>query len=249
MTKFEKDLENKIKQDKLFSIVYYGASTTSIDYIFPGWGSIIRYWLRDYIEENIGKYYWNLQAINRGLDGASSGELRERFSQMIESIDPDLLFLSLGKNDYYYKIEREKTEKNIRDIIERSLKNGYRIVFATSVPALRENLNQAIKPYVDLDRKIAGEFKDNEEFIFVDFYDFFSQDDLKRSYTLISEGGNAVVGIAPGETDPIHFNKYGNALVAKVLLREVFGLDFDHEKFIQDLSDDTKKYPGTNIIT
>lgn len=112
------------------------------------------------------------------------------------------------------------------------------------MPALSEELNQKMKPYIDLDRKIAREFTDNEEFMFVDFYNFFSGDDLNRSYTLISEDGNKVLGIEPGGTDPIHFNKYGNALVAKILLKEVFGLEFDHEKFIQDLSDNTKKYPG-----
>ncbi len=241
---FQKDLENKIKQDELFSIVYYGASTTSIDYTFPGWGSVIRYWLRDYIEENIGPYYWNLQTVNRGLDGASSGELLERFPQMIESLNPDLVFLNLGKNDYYYKINQEKTEKNIREIIERSLRNGYKVVFTTSVPALGKDFNKKIKPYVDLDRKVAKDFLDKEEFMFVDFYDFFSEDDLKRSYTLISDNGNKVIGIKPGEVDPIHFNAYGNTLVAEVLLKQVFGLDFDHEKFIQDLDDNTKKYPG-----
>lgn len=113
MKNFQKDLENKIKDDKIFSIVYYGASTTSIDYTFPGWGSIIKYWLRDYIEENVGEYYWNLQAANRGLDGARSGELRERFPQMIESIDPDLVFLNVGKNDHHHKISKDETEKTL----------------------------------------------------------------------------------------------------------------------------------------
>lgn len=245
MKNFQKDLENKIKQDKIFSIVYYGASTTSIDYVFPGWGSIMRYWLRDYIKENVGPYYWNLQTVNRGLDGASSGELLERFSQMIESVNPDLVFLNIGKNDYYYKIKQEETEKNTRKIIEKSLKNGYKVVFTTSVPALTKDLNQKIKPNVDLDRRMAQEFSDNKDFIFVDFYNFFSEEDLKRSYTLISDNGNKVIGIKPGEVDPIHFNKYGNALVAKILLKEVFGIEFAHEKFIRDLDDNTKKYPVT----
>ncbi len=244
MENFQKDLENKIKKEELFLIVYYGPSTTSMEYSFPNWGEIIRYWLRDYIEENIGEYYWNLQTINRGLNGASSNDLLEKFPQMVESLNPSLIFLSIGKNDYYQKIEKSKTEINTRKIIEKSLENGYKVVFTTSVPALSEELNQKIKPYVDLDRVIAQSYLNNEEFIFIDFYNFFSKDDLKHSYTLISENGNKVVGINPGEVDPIHFNKYGNALVAKILLKKVFGIDFDHEKFIKDLLDNTKKYPG-----
>ena len=241
---FKKEFEEGIKKDNLFSIVYYGASTTSMEYCFPNWGEIIRYWLGDYIYENIGKYHWNLQTINRGLNGATSGELLERFPQMIEDVSPSLIFLNISKNDYYFKIPKKESEENTRKIIERSLRNGYKVVFTTFVPALTKNLNEKIKPYVDLDRKVAQEFVNNKDFMFIDFYNFFSEDDLKRSYTLISEGGNKVVGIAPGEVDPIHFNKYGNALVAKILLKEVFAIDFDHEKFIRDLADNSKKYPG-----
>ncbi len=244
MKNFQKDLKIEVKKDNLFLIVYYGASTTSIDYIFPGWGEIIRYSLRDYIEENVGKYYWNLQTINRGLDGAISAELSERYPQMIESLNPSLVFLNIGKNDYYFKVNKNKTEVSTREIIEKSLKNGYKVVFTTSVPALTEDLNQKIKPYVDLDRKIAQDYLDNEDFMFIDFYKFFSKDDLKCSYTLISENGNKVTEVKPGGVDPIHFNKYGNALVAKILLKEVFGVDFNHDKFIKDLSDNTKKHPG-----
>lgn len=245
MKKFQKDLEEKVKQNKLFSIVYYGASTTSVEYSFPNWGEIIRYWLKRYTRDNIGRYYWNLQTANRGLDGASSGDLLERYPQMIESLNPDLVFLNIGKNDYYYEISQEECEKNTREIIEKSLKNGYKVVFTTSAPALSEDLNKKTKPYFDLDRKVAQEFLDNKDFLFIDLCNFFSADDLKRSYTLISEGGNKVVGIEPGEIDPIHFNKYGNALVAKIFLEQVFGIDFDQEKFIQDLADSSKKNPGT----
>ncbi len=245
MKKFQEEMEKIIKRNKLFSIIYYGPSTTSVEYSFPNWGEITRYWLREYIEKNIGKYYWNLQTINRGLNGASSGELLERFSQMIEGLNPSLIILNAGKNDYYYKIDQEITGKNTRELIRRSLENKCKVVFTTPVPALTNRLNENIKGYVEMDREIAQEFADNEDFIFIDFYKFFTEDDLKRSYTLISEEGNEVVGIAPGEVDLIHYNKYGNALVAEILLKEVFGIDFDHEKFIQDLSDNTKKYPGT----
>jgi lysophospholipase L1-like esterase len=183
--------------------------------------------------------------MNRGLDGASSGELLERFSQMIGGLAPKLIFLNAGKNDYYYKINKEITEKNTRELVRRSLENKCKVVLTTSVPALTNELNENTKEHVEIDRRIAQEFLGNENFMFIDFYKFFSEDDLRRSYTLISEKGNENIGIIPGEVDPIHFNKYGNALVAKILLREVFGLDFDHEKFIKDLSDNTKKYPGT----
>ena len=233
-----------VQKDELFSIIFYGASTTSVEYSFPNWGEIIRYWLKEYIGEKIGKYYWNLQTANRGLNGASSQELLDKFGIMVENLNAKLIVLQIGKNDFYYKIDKSITEENTRKIIQKSLEKNMLVIFTTSVPAATKEFNEKIKEYAEVDRKVAKEFAGNENFVFIDFHNFFSEEDLEKSYTLISEEGNYVVGIAPGELDPIHFNKYGNALVAEVILKESFGIDFDHNKFIQGLSDNTKKYPG-----
>ncbi|MDA3815312.1 MAG: SGNH/GDSL hydrolase family protein [Patescibacteria group bacterium] len=233
-----------VQKDELFSIVFYGASTTSVEYSFPNWGEIIRYWLKEYIAEKIGKYYWNLQTANRGLYGAGSQELLDRFEVMVENLDAKLIILQIGKNDFYYKIDKSITENNTRKIIQKSLEKNMLVVFTTSVPPATKELSEKIKEYAEVDRKVAKEFAGNENFMFIDFYNFFSEEDLERSYTLISEGGNVNIGIIPGGLDPVHFNKHGNALIAKIILKESFGIDFDHNKFIQDLSDNTKKYPG-----
>ncbi len=46
-----------------------------------------------------------------------------------------------------------------------------------------------------------------------------------------------------GEIDPIHYNRYGNAIVAKILLKKVFSVDFDEEKFLEDLANPIVKWP------
>ncbi len=245
--KFIAEIENYANQEKLYSVVFYGASTTSAEYAMPNWGEIIRYWLKDYVAEKLGDYkksFWNIQTSNRGLNGASSQELLERFAKLVLSLNPQLIFLSVGKNDAYYGIDKEITRKNTGKIIKTALDKNIKIVFATTVPTLWEKLNDKIRPYVEIDREVAKNFEADENFIFVDFYKFFSDDDLNKAYTLVSEDGNEDVGIAPGEVDPIHYNRIGNAKVAKILLKEAFGIDFNDEKFLEGLEDISKKYPG-----
>ncbi|MFA6383350.1 MAG: SGNH/GDSL hydrolase family protein [Parcubacteria group bacterium] len=245
--KFLEDIIDNAKEDKFYPIVFYGASTTSAEYSMPNWGEIIRYWLKEKVSDAVGNYkkaYWNIQTSNRGINGGCSQDLLERLDILVLSLAPKVIFLSVGKNDAYYRIDTKITAANTRKIIQKSLGSGSKVVFMTTVPTLWDKLNEKIKDYVEVDRMVAQEFSDNENFIFIDFYNFFTKEDLEKSYTLVSVDGNEIVGIAPGEIDPIHYNKIGNALVVKIILKEVYGLDFDAEKFISDLADPAKKYPG-----
>jgi lysophospholipase L1-like esterase len=243
---FFEDIKKQIEQNKLFLIAYYGASTTSAEYCFPNWGEIIRYVLKDALEESTGIYqkaYWNLQTMNMGLNGALSADLLERFDFWVLDKNPNLIFLNVGKNDPYRNIDKEVTRKNTKTIIEKSLEKNIKVVFTTTMPALRDDLNKKVLEYIKVDQEIAEYFKGNENFIFVDLFNFFPKEAIKKSYTLIGEENNNV-GVKEGETDPIHYNRYGNAIVAKILLKKVFDIDFDEEKFLKDLTDPTVKYPS-----
>ena len=96
---------------------------------------------------------------------------------------------------------------------------------------------------MEVDYNVAKEFAGNKNFIFVNLFKLFPKSLIKKSYTLISEEGNDVIGIPAGEIDPVHYNKYGNAIVAKILLKEVFGIDFDEKVFLKDLNDQSKQFP------
>ncbi len=243
--KFLDDIKKHIKQSKPFLIAYYGASTTSVEFVFPNWGEIIRYVLKDYLydADDDEKVYHYLHAMNMGIDGASSINLLERFDDLVLDKKPHLIFLSVGKNDAYLGIDKKITEENTRKIIQKALDKNIRVVFATTVPALRSDLNEKISEYVEVDRSVAEEFTKEDNFIFIDYYKLFSKKLIEKSYTLISEE-NEVLGIKEGEIDPIHYNKFGNAIVAKILLKQVFNIDFDENKFLRDLTDQTKKYLG-----
>ena len=144
---FFEDIKKTIEQDKLFLIAYYGASTTSAEYCFPNWGEIIRYVLKDVLEESTGIYqkaYWNLQTMNMGLNGALSSDLLERFDFWVLNKNPNLIFLNVGKNDPYRNIDKEITGKNTKIIIEKALEKNIKVVFTTTMPALRDDLNKKV---------------------------------------------------------------------------------------------------------
>jgi len=244
--RFFAEIKEQVEKDQLFLIVYYGASTTSQESIFPNWGEIIRYVLKDKLTDEIGDYkkaYWNLQTLNLGLDGASSIDLLKRFEDLVLEKKPNLIILEASKNDVYYKIDKKTSEINNRKIIQKALDKGIKLVFIKEIPSLREDLNKKISDYLETDKKVADEFKDNKGFIFIDLFNLFPKNLLKRAYTRISMGGNPDVGFGPGEVDPVHYNRFGSAIVAKIILKEAFGIDFNEEKFLKDLDDSTKKYP------
>lgn len=243
---FFEEVKKQIGQDKLFLVIYYGASTTSQEYMFPNWGEIIRYVLKCRLEEDTGdfeKAFWNLQTINFGLNGANSTDLLNRFEKLVLDKKPNLIFLDSTKNDVYYQMDKKISEKNNISLISKALKKRIKIVFTTRIPALRDDLNKKIVEYNDIDKKVANMFKDNENFIFVDLSNIFPKDSIKKSYSLISLGENTDVGYKPGGIDTIHYNKHGNSIVAKILLKEVFNIRFNEEKFLKDIDNLAKKYP------
>ena len=245
-TIFLKEIKSKVEKNKPYLIAYYGASTTSHEYIFPNWGDIIRYALKFHIESILNdwkKSCWNIHTINLGLDGATSTDLSGRFDELVLSKNPDLIFLEEGKNDMYFNIDKKVTEANKKKTIKKALDRGIKVVFISSIPSLWEKLNKRIVDNMKIENNVAKEFAGNKNFMFVNLFELFPKNQVKKSYTLISENGNDVIGIAPGEIDPIHYNRYGNAIVAKILLKEVFGINFNEKVFLKDLNDQSKQFP------
>ena len=239
-------IKNSVVENKPYYIAYYGASTTSMEFVFPNWAEILRYVLKDYAEMKVGDYqkaHWNIITTNFGMNGASSEDLLKRFNLLINKNKPDLVILSVGKNDFYYKVDKKITGKNTLQIINQALKNNIRIVFTTAAPSLWPELNKKVMDYVEVDRKIAKKFSKNKNFLFIDLFKLFPREYIKRSYSLVSIEGNPIVGYKSGQIDPIHFNRYGNAVVAKIILKKAFGIDFNTSKFLKDVLDNSKKYP------
>lgn len=241
-----KGIEKKIRDEDIFKIVFYGASTTTVTYSFPNWAEIMRYVLREKLDEIIGDWKvpsWFIQSFNAGLDGASSKDLLMNLERFVIKENPNVVFLSASKNDAYYNFRVEETEKNIKQIIEKLLEENVKIIFTTGIPSSDEKRNNKLKIFTEKDKKIASEYKDNSNFLFVDFFGLIKKKYREKMYTLIQESNEEITDSKLGDIDTIHFNKYGNAIVASVLLRECFNIKFDVEKFMKDIKNDTRKNP------
>ena len=241
-----KEIEKKIKKEDIFKIVFYGASTTVVAYSFPNWSEIMKYALREKFEEIVGDWkapYWFIQSFNGGLDGASSRDLLINLERFVIKENPDLVFLSASKNDAYYNFKVKETEKNTRQIIEKLLKHEIKVIFTASIPSSSESRNNKINNFVENDRNIAFEYKDNSNFLFVDFFKLIKKKYRGKMYTLIQESNEKITDSKLGDVDTIHFNKYGNVVIASILLKKCFGIEFNADKFMKDIKDDTRKNP------
>ena len=178
-----------------------------------------------------------------GLDGAKSSDLLENLQKLVLDRNPYLIFLDASINDYYFEVDLNETKKNISGIIKKTLDGGVKIVYWTSAPSAREDRNKAYEAYHKAEQEIAQNFSQNKNFLFIDLFLLFSKEDITKSYTLIEPDGNKVLGLKSGDLDYVHFNRYGNAVIAKILLKEAFNINFDENKFFKSLSDNTKKYP------
>jgi len=213
--------------------------------VFPAWPEIVRYALREHLEKIIGDWKipdWYIQTANRALDGATSRELAEECEEFVIKEKPDLVFLSVAKNDAYFNVDTKETEINAKKIIDILLKNKIFTIFTTNVPSVDKKINAKIMPFVEADRKAAQFYGQEANFKFVDFFNLIPEQIAEKIYTFISDG-NEFVGLKSGDIDTIHFNRYGNALVAGIVLKECFGINFDADKFMADLKDESRMYP------
>ena len=124
---------------------------------------------------------WSIHTINFGLDGATSSELLERLDELVLSKNPDLIFLEEGKNDIYFNIDKKITEANKKKSIHKILDKGIKVVFISSIPSLWEKLNKRIIDNMEVDNNIAREFKENKNFMFVNLFELFPRNLIKKS--------------------------------------------------------------------
>lgn len=73
---------------------------------------------------------------------------------------------------------------------------------------------------------------DSESFQKVDMFSIYKKFPLEKIFTFKSEG-NPEEDIKEGDPDLQHPNQLGNAYIAKVVFKEVFGTEFDTELYWQ----------------
>lgn len=219
------EIGEKLSRNGKFYITFVGDSLTSCEWIHPNWREIVEYALKEELQKNSSDWRipsWGVRCFNYGFDGATTKDVAWKLEEIMNP-RPDLVIGLMGGNDPILGLKTEETRENLKKILEKFKNNSIEVAWGNGLPDLRNEKNKLNEPY----RKVAMEFEKS-----LDIYTWYEQWNLEHFYTFRSEE-NIDEGIKEGEIDPTHPNQLGNAYIAKFYLKEVFGIDFYPEKFIE----------------
>lgn len=221
-------IKDRLNKGERFWIAFTGDSKTSCEWVHPNWREIVEYALKEELEREYGNDWkipsWHIRTFNFGYDGATTKDVLNHVND-VGLVKPDLVIGIMGSNDMKMGISTDEHVSNIRKIIE-SLNTN--IVWCSSILSLDEDRNRVYKTYTDSLMKISQ----NKDLLLINLLDSFKNFPLDEFFTFKENN-------APDLTHP---NQLGNAYIAKVILKEVFDIEFDPEKFWRETIAG-KKYP------
>jgi len=223
-------IEKKLERDGKFWIAFVGDSLTSCEWVHPNWREIVEYVLKNELQKTFENWRipsWGIRCFNCGYDGATTKDIVDKIDE-VSALRPDLIITMIGSNDAILGVSVEEHEKNMRMIEEMLggvIVNQFRPLDEVAArrygPYLEKDRELGLKSFVNLDKEFQPEWK---------FFTFKSEENLEE-------------GIKEGEPDYWHPNQLGNAYIAKTILGQVFGINFDPEKYIRE-NLAGEKYPG-----
>lgn len=221
------DIEKQIETEGKYWIAFVGDSITSCEWVHPNWREIVQYVLNDKLGGD-----WGFRCFNFGYDGSTTKDILEKVDY-IKSVNPDLVIMLIGGNDLFLNVSVEDHIKNINEIKEKLNTN---FILSTDNKPWNNTAVSKYLPYVEADKKLGFEK-------FINLFEISDTFPKERIYTFISEE-NPVENIKAGDLDYWHPNQLGNAYIAKVILKNVFNIDFDPELYITDTlkGEKTPKY-------
>ena len=228
-------------KDNKYWIVFTGDSLTSCEWVHPNWREIVIYVLQNEITNFLNGDWklteWGIKGFNFAYDGATTTDILKKVDDII-CVNPQLIISLMGGNDPSLGIGVEESIDNIKEISKKVNSKGIKLVWCSSTPAMFDSFkNSQYKPYSNafLKTQIDGVNK-------IDMFNKYQKFPLDKIFTFTSEE-NPVENIKEGEPDLIHPNQLGNAYIAKVILKDLFKIEFDPEKYIRETLEG-KKYPG-----
>ena len=228
------EIKEKLKNEGKFRIAFVGDSLTSCEWIHPNWREIVEYVVKEELQKEAEDWKipsWGIRCFNFGFDGSTTKDILEKVDEILE-VKPDLVISLMGGNDQKFGISPQQAKENIESLMNKF--KGINVFWMTSLPEMRESRNTGFEKYKEATlsvKTMAGQ-------VIFDSFSEYKKFDLTKIYTLITEEYKNI-GF---ETDPGHPNQLGNAYIAKIVLNEVFGINFDPEKYIKtNLSGN--KYP------
>ena len=227
-----KEIKETIKKKGKFWIAFTGDSITSCEWVHPNWREIVEYVLKQKLRDHlVGDWQtaqWQLRFFNFAYDGATTRDILNKLPE-ITTVKTDLLIAVIGANDPFRDVSVSEHNENIIKLKNSVEKSGTKFIFSTCNNPDRDVSSSAYLPYVEADRKLAdtgGKF--------VNLYEESDTFPRDRIYTFKFEEDDPLESIKKGDKDFWHPNQLGNAYIAKVMLKEVFDISFDPEKYWKD---------------
>lgn len=215
-----------IKSKGRYWIAFSGDSITSCEWVHPNWRETVEYVLKEELQKMYGDNWkvpsWGFRTFNFAYDGATTKDILEKVHD-INLVKPDLVISLMGSNDRK-RLSIEDHVENIKKIVK-ELRT--KVVWCNSISAELSSLrNEEYEPYARASMQIS----ESGNLQLIDMFNVYKKFPLDKFFTFKSEK-NPVEGILEGEPDLTHPNQLGNAYIAKVILKEVFGIIFDPELY------------------
>jgi lysophospholipase L1-like esterase len=235
INKYLSHIKNKLDKDEWYRVVFLGDSITSTEWVYPNWRGIIEFVLKEKLEEFMGVWeapWWKLRCYNAGYNGATTKEMIKFIDEDIVLHQPNLIIFMDTDNDKYRGINTEEHSKNLDLIFGKLTKISDNVIFATTIAGLNQEVNDNYQEYIKASDEVINKHKENISK--VDLFIEYAKLDLEKLFTFKSISGNEDAGIEPGGVDYAHPNQLGNAYIAKILLKNIFDIEFDAELYIKD---------------
>ncbi|KKR66674.1 MAG: hypothetical protein UU09_C0048G0001, partial [Microgenomates group bacterium GW2011_GWA2_40_6] len=139
----------------------------------------------------------------------------------------DLVIMMMGGNDSVLGVSEKEHGENIKTIAKSLADKNIDLVYSTDSKPWNDKIAELYGKYVEIDKKL-----NLDGVRFINLFEEFDNFPKERIFTFKSEE-IAVVGLKKGDIDFLHPNQLGNAYIAKIILKEVFQIDFDPEKYIE----------------
>ncbi len=173
------------------------------DSLMSGYGLKENQVLSVILENDLREAGYNIKIINGSVSGDTSEDGLDRIEEYISGGDIDLIVLGLGANDMLRRINPDRTERNLRNIIEIIKTNNIEIILA-GMRASPTNGLAYKKKFDDIFPKLAKEY----DLILIPFL-------LKK------------VALNPklNQSDGIHPNYEGAKVISKTIKESIINLE------------------------
>lgn len=235
-------IKNTLRTYGKYWIVFTGDSITSCEWVHPNWREIVIYVLqRELVDLMDGDWKipdWGIRGFNFAYDGATTKDILDKIDDIL-LVKPKLVICLMGGNDPVLGVSVEESVENITEVCELVTKVGSQLVWCSSTPAGKgSKKNLEYEPYAEAFMQTPIK----ENFFKVDMFNIYQKYPVEKFFTFVSEE-NPVEGIKAGDLDLQHPNQLGNSYIAKIILKEVFGINFDAEMYIKETFEG-RKHPS-----